>query len=302
MAHQINTQASSSKLDIFTLSMMRDVIKDHAITVGTPEHTGGYCCQLVGEYQEKVAAHETVITARKAEQKTNPEGAFRPITVPQTQYIQKLRRRCPEHLISPEFRGLLNKVLKHEEIPADQASLLIEAMKAVVTEPGERKDDIERYVTASQVGYLKVLLAGRTHTENVDVTKLELLPFKVGSEMIDRLVKAPYKGDSDKAKADKYIPEEGAYQVDGEIYQVVTGQESGSRYAKRFDSETEKFVYVGQEPFKLLTKETWMTAEQAKDFAKKYVTCCKCGIKLVKASSKERGYGPICASKMGWPL
>lgn len=43
-----------------------------------------------------------------------------------------------------------------------------------------------------------------------------------------------------------------------------------------------------------------MTPEKAKEFGDLYGVCFKCGATLTDPESIERGYGPICAAKMGW--
>jgi hypothetical protein len=99
-----------------------------------------------------------------------------------------------------------------------------------------------------------------------------------------------------------YIPEEGPYWIDEEnIYLVVTGRDTGRRYAKKFNPSTCKFYYVGQAPFRLLTADRRMDAMQAKVFGDLYCTCCNCGKLLTKPKSKDHGYGPVCAERNNWP-
>jgi hypothetical protein len=98
-----------------------------------------------------------------------------------------------------------------------------------------------------------------------------------------------------------YIPEEGPYQIGDDIYLVVTGRETGRRYAKQFNPDSGKFFYLGQRNFDDLTEDRRMTAEQAAAFALLYGKCCNCDKRLTKKVSLEHGYGPVCAEKNGWP-
>jgi hypothetical protein len=173
-------------------------------------------------------------------------------------------------------------------------------MKAVVDGPSVPKQrDNVRLATPAMIGFLRKLLSQREHNEKVDITALELLPFKAASEMIDRLKVAPFKGkDGKKAQ----LPTEGVYFVDGVYFKVQKAKANGSGnvYAKRFDSQTSEFVYVGREPFALLTEDKKVTEEQAAQFGALYGKCCNCGRTLTDEYSIEHGYGRICAEKMGF--
>jgi hypothetical protein len=284
-----------TKLDPFTLRMMEDVLKDHATAT---DHDGGFCCQVAGQYKIRVEAHYSIVADEKAAQGTS--AVENPISVPQRDYITGLAKKCPQHLLSPEMREQVAKVLKHEEISYEAASAIIDCMKAVVDGPSVPKQrDNVRLATPAMIGFLRKLLSQREHNEKVDITALELLPFKAASEMIDRLKVAPFKGkDGKKAQ----LPTEGVYFVDGVYFKVQKAKANGSGnvYAKRFDSQTSEFVYVGREPFALLTEDKKVTEEQAAQFGALYGKCCNCGRTLTDEYSIEHGYGRICAEKMGF--
>jgi hypothetical protein len=48
---------------------------------------------------------------------------------------------------------------------------------------------------------------------------------------------------------------------------------------------------------RLLSEQTKMTLEEAKEFGALYGTCCVCGRTLTKEESIEAGIGPVCAQK-----
>jgi len=285
-----------TKLDPFTLRMMEDVLKDHPTVT---DHGNGYCCQVAEQYRMRVEAHYSIVADERASRGTETP-VENPCSVPQRQYIQGLYKRCPAHLLSPEMREQAEKVLKHEEISYEAASALIDAMKAVVEGPSvpQQRSNV-RMITPAMVGFLRKLLAQREHNEQVDITALELLPFKAASEMIDRLKVAPFKG-KDGRKAQ--LPTEGVYFVDGVYFKVQKAKANGSGnlYAKRFDSETKEFIYVGREPFSLLTEDKKVTEEQAAQFGALYGKCCNCGRVLTDEYSISHGYGRICAERMGF--
>jgi len=60
------------------------------------------------------------------------------------------------------------------------------------------------------------------------------------------------------------------------------------------------WVYDGQKHFRLLTADTKISPEQARAFGELYGKCIKCDSPLTDEESISRGYGPICARKMGF--
>lgn len=96
------------------------------------------------------------------------------------------------------------------------------------------------------------------------------------------------------------------YVFKGEYYKVVHNQLGTSQYAQRLVENPEG----SKRPFswaydpgtiKLLRPEMRLTAEQAGDFGALYGACCMCGAELSRTESKDRGYGPVCADKNGFP-
>lgn len=291
---------SAQKLDPFSLKMMAEVVREHDEALKTPNHEGGFCCQVAEQYKVRMAAHQELVAAEKAVRQEDPEAFARPLSDPQARYIVSLYKKCPAHLLAPGQRVQAEKVVKHEEISFEDAKSLIEAMKSVVDGPERPKDSAAvRYATAAQVGFLKKLLSSREHDEKVDVTALEMLPLSVASDMISRLKAAPYKGQEKSQK--RYIPEEGLYEVDGVVYKVQKAKATGSdnTYAKVMDKETGEFSYVGQKPFDILTEDKKMSREEAGKYGRLYGHCIRCGRTLTDDFSITNGLGKVCYAKMG---
>lgn len=283
-----------TKLDPFTLRMMEDVLKDHA----TVTDHDSFCCEVASQYRTRVEGHYSIVADEQADRGTQ-EPVEDPISVPQRNYITGLARKCPQHLLSPLMREQVEKVLKHEDISYKAASAVIDCMKAVVDGPSVPKQrDNARLITPAQVGFLRKLLATRQHGEQVDIEKLEELPFKTASDMITRLKDAPYKAEP---KSARYIPEDGFYCVDDTYYKVVTSEKTGRPSARMWDPAIEQWEYVGQRPFKFLTKAHELTAEQAAQFGKLFHRCVFCTTQLLRKESEKVGYGPDCAAKYNLP-
>jgi hypothetical protein len=292
-----NTPQQAEQLDPFTYKILTDVIEKHATAT---DHGSGHCCQLAAQYKVRVEAHQAVVIEKVTSRKSGQGDVAEALSKPMATYIISLYKKCPKHLLSPLMREQADKVSKHEEISRDAASALIDAMKSVVYGPKSDKDEeIVRYVTAPMVGFLRKLLADRDHNETIDLTALELLPFQVGRDMIDRLKQLDYKANV-KATQDWVDPEEGLYVVDGVVYKVqrAVAQGSGAKYAKVMDKETGTFSYVGKKPFALLTADNKMTLEQAGAYGKLYGRCIRCQRDLTDEFSIANGLGKICYEKM----
>lgn len=99
---------------------------------------------------------------------------------------------------------------------------------------------------------------------------------------------------------------EGLYVKDGTIYKVVAAKlATGRRYAKALmspDSANEKRQWVFASGVVMnLKPEHKMTAEQAAQYGKLYGCCVNCASPLTHEESIDRGYGPDCADRFGWP-
>lgn len=291
----------TGKLDPFTLAMMRDVLRDHA-AVGKKEHGSGFCCQVAASYERKVAEHERIVADRKQGRAEGKE-VFTPASPRQANYVCSLARRIPLHLLSPEHRLIVEQAQAQNEIEKSKASETIDAMKSLLDlSVAPRGTSSTRMITPAQLGFLKKLLAEREHDLTLDLANLADLPFETASKHITDLKAAPYKDKQRKAETPaRYIPAEGVYVVDGTYFKVIVSERTGNTTAREWDDETEKWVYVGQSPFRKLTEDKKATAEQAAKFGELYHRCVFCTKQLTKEESEAAGYGPICAEKYGLP-
>ncbi len=294
----------SGRLDPFTLGMMRDVLKDHGL-LKKNEHGSGYCCQVAASYQRKVDEHEAVVAGRKEAVKAG-EPVFSPASARQANYVRSLARRIPLHLLSPEHRLIVEKAQAQNEIEGTQAGQVIDAMKSLLDlSVAPKGTSGTRQITPAQLGYLKKLLASREHDLTLDLANLADLPFETASKHLTALKKLPYKDADKAAKAEKtparYIPAEGVYVVDGTYYKVIISERTGNTTARKWDDEIEKWEYVGQQPFRILTEDKKCTPEQAAKFGELYKRCVFCTRQLTREESEDAGYGPDCAAKYNLP-
>lgn len=294
----------SGKLDPFTLGMMRDVLKDH-LTVKKNEHGSGYCCQVAASYERKVAEHEKTVAGRKEAAKAGAP-VFSPASVRQGNYVRSLARRIPLHLLSPEHRLIVERAQAQNEVEKTEASQVIDAMKSLLDlSVAPKGTSSTRQITPAQLGFLKKLLASRKHDLTLDLANLADLPFEVASQHITDLKALPYKDAEKDAKAKetpaRYIPAEGVYVVEDTFYKVIVSERTGNTTARKWDDEMEKWEYVGQAPFRILTEDKKATALQASAFGELYHRCVFCTKQLTREESETAGYGPVCAEKNGLP-
>ena len=74
---------------------------------------------------------------------------------------------------------------------------------------------------------------------------------------------------------------------------------SGRLYTKVWSPSAQKFVRASGW-LKKTSEGTLMTKEEAAKFGALYNHCANCGKILSDEESVARGYGPVCASNMGW--
>jgi hypothetical protein len=157
----------------------------------------------------------------------------------------------------------------------------------------------ERDLTVEHENLLKV---GRKRWTQNRLTK------ELASEIITELMRCPVKEQPAPAPE---VSLEGMHRVGEEIYKVQRAVHgSGHLYAKRL-TKTEfkfdmqhgktsddgwKFEYAPG-AMRLLSTDTKMTLEQAKEWGALYGTCCVCGRTLTNEESIEAGIGPVCAGK-----
>lgn len=292
----------------FTRQMMIRTIADHdLVTVHN-----GYCCTLADEYATRLGAETTPSPAPQAAP-TVPE-TLKPAKTPaqrkarkaeddkqatdrQLDFILSLGRRVSINLISPTHRTRLQHVRDGFGLKASEASDLIEAMQA-------QTDQRSREASDRQIRYIHTLVKTREWNGTID---FENLTSAVASGLINDLKAAPRKQGADKEAdivhtSESSYPDEGFYFAEGTYYKVQDAKaQGGRRYAKRWNHDSEQWIYDGQKHFRLLTSQTKLTAEQASRFGHLYGRCIVKGCELTNEHSIELGYGPICAEKNGWP-
>lgn len=186
--------------------------------------------------------------------------------------------------------------------PATAPAAKVPAPRAVPGPPRPITPPMARYIRGLRRKIAMDLLSPKHRGWVETVYNGDEILMEDGRELLDAMISlADRTSEARRFPEPSYIPEEGPYQVGDDVYLVVTGKETGRRYAKKFDPETCKFYYAGQQPFDLLTADCRMTADEAKVFADLYRVCCNCGRRLTKAHSKDLGYGPTCAENQGWP-
>jgi hypothetical protein len=304
----------AQQLMSFTRQMMERVITDHT----TRTDHDGHCCTLADEYAARLgkettsspapaqpevpATFEPVQTPKPPAQR-KPRPAKQPeqekqATDRQLDFILSLGRRVSINLISPSHRTMLQHVREGFRLNAAQASDLIEAMQA-------QTDQRPREASDRQIRYIHTLVKTREWNGTID---FENLTSAIASGLINDLKAAPRKAGADKeadivhSSVSAEYPEEGFYFAEGTYYKVQDAKaQGGRRYAKRWNHDSEQWIYDGQRHFKLLTPETKLTAEQASRFGHLYGRCIARGCELTNEHSIELGYGPICAKNNGWP-
>lgn len=298
----------AQQLQTFTRKMMEGVIQAHSAST---THDGN-CCELAIEYASRLSVETaTVPTQPKAKTRKarkDDEDLFAPSgmtsskpvkqgTERQYSYIMSLGRRVSINLISPAHRAQLRLVQDGEGLTFQQASELIEAMLA-------QTDQRPHPASNKQIQYLHSLVKTREWNGTID---FENLTSAVASGLISDLKAAPRKASAEEEDTPSQAvamgyPDEGFYFAEDVYYKVQDPKvRGGRRYAKRWNHDSEQWVYDGQRHFRLLTAETKLSAEQASRFGKLYGRCVACSQDLTKERSIELGYGETCAGNHGWP-
>lgn len=119
-------------------------------------------------------------------------------------------------------------------------------------------------------------------------------------------------GVTPKISKPKELVDEGTYELDGKIFEVMWNKDHTNRYAKQLVEKPENKSGWGYEyapgVITRLDESMLVSAERAKQFAEEstgkvhnIMACCYCATPIEKPESKRRGYGPICADKRGLP-
>lgn len=158
-----------------------------------------------------------------------------------------------------------------------------------------------RPITDTQADLIQRLMDERELETNVREATEKLLAAgtlttRQASGVIDTLQAHPQKAREDAPA------EEGFYFHDGQVYRVQRSRSSDRLYAKRLqvdeDTGEGQFVYAPG-AMRHLTADDRLTRVQAAEFGYHHGICAMCGAHLTDPDSVERGYGPICARKLG---
>lgn len=170
--------------------------------------------------------------------------------------------------------------------------------------------------TEKQVEFIKSLKAQRdlTAEDNLgerlvtlarELWAAEAFTKEAASATIEGLKGLPYVQRRSETPSEAV---EGMHRVDGVVYKVQRSPESGRLYAKKLVFEHHhdigdsglkgiwKFEYA-KGAMRLLSAQTQMTLEEAKEWGVLYGTCCVCGRTLTNEESIAAGIGPICSGK-----
>jgi hypothetical protein len=156
-----------------------------------------------------------------------------------------------------------------------------------------------RPASRAQFDLIKGLLARKALDEALDgdvefarrKATYGALTSREASDLIDRLIAAPARG----------VPEGMHVTPEGTVYKVQRAVHgSGRLYAKALVPDGVgrdwKFMYVAG-GLALLSADTYMTLDQAREFGALYGTCAACGRTLTDEKSIAAGVGPVCAEK-----
>jgi hypothetical protein len=165
------------------------------------------------------------------------------------------------------------------------------------------KEKIVNVATEKQMYWIKrmsseVIVPEGLIRETVNMVLIGRAPERShASAALDYMFKAPKV-----VKATTEMPvDPGMYCVDGIIYRVVKGRQSGNIYAKRLDGSKEigfTLVYVGKPSNHGITASHRMTVEAAKHWGVQMGTCCICAATLTDPKSIAAGIGPVCAKRV----
>lgn len=221
-----------------------------------------------------------------------------------TNVVEQHRNR-PTHdhhccALANEYAARLSMETPKTSIPTPAPSRPVSASSAQARKPFTQP--MAKYINSLRKRVALELLSPRHRDLVLRVGKGEEILYSDASDLIETLKSHADQTVNTRYVEPSYIPEEGPYKVDEEtFYLVVTSKDTGRRYAKKFNPNTRKFLYVGQAPFRLLTLDRRMSAIDAKVFGDLFSVCCNCGHRLTKKVSIDHGYGPICAERNGWP-
>jgi hypothetical protein len=158
--------------------------------------------------------------------------------------------------------------------------------------------------TDKQVSFIRTLAEQRqlSPLHEAELTKLgTTLTKAMASVLIGSLKAQPFKLNANGAQPKAETVEPGYYVKDENYFEVVLSK-AGRAYAKQLNqrpSGSWGWDYA-KGAVALLSSDDKLTAEQAAEFGWMHGTCMRCCADLTVPESVERGYGPVCAAKMGF--
>lgn len=292
----MNTRLAAAQLSPFQLGMYREVVADHATTT---EHSA-HCCGIAKTYAEVLKAQDGQAATASSTPAKAPEAASlqdigRAATPAQIRYVQGLLANRAITRVEMASWGMMLE----NGMTSFQASDIISRLK-------ERPiaDRSARMATPKQVQYVLDLLRLKQWDQPVDP---DTLTFVEVGDLIDKLKAAPKKRDETSSEAaPAKVPTkavgEGVYFLHGAYVKVQVshyGENPGRLYTKVYNPAAGEW---NRKPGLLgkLLPEHQLTEAQASRFGHLYGRCVKCSLVLTDEVSIERGYGPICADRMGF--
>lgn len=282
----------------FEIGIFKDVVREHEQATSHSD----FCCKVAETYRvtlEAIAARKEVAIAdnqvvRAPETKrTYGNGYGNPLaeklaSEAQVKYVRSL---MTQRVITDTERKTWSLMLEGP-MTSSQASMIINRLKDRALTAETEKAKATRMATDNQKKYVRSLLDTKVWEGQIDV---DALTFDTVGELINALKAAPRK-----PRTETFKVEDGIYFYEGRYVKVqVACYGSGRRYTKVFDTETESWEREGNLLGKLKAEHK-LTEAQASQFGALYGQCVRCSLPLTNEFSIEHGYGPVCASKMGF--
>lgn len=213
----------------------------------------------------------------------------------QIAYINSLAQRSPEtySLISGQL-GVDTTDLN--ALTGKQASDLLDALIPAARPASDKQIAFARELEAKVPQFCAEL------TRDMGVTDLEAMSAKQASFLLDALVPAARRADTERrviqeAEAAASGLTEGVYMRNGTPIKVYPPREKahGVLLAKQLTSDG-TWAYLGAAS-RFVTVDMRITAEEAKQYGADFGICCCCGRELTDEKSIMLGVGPVCWKK-----
>lgn len=214
--------------------------------------------------------------------------------------VNWIKRLLAERNLAPEQYGITMERLDPESpkrISKDKASDMVDKLLAIKVRKMMSDGQRDLLATLTVEGHENVTMERALAVWTGMQGKVE---FETASKMIDRAKAANRKR---PAKAAPGKPEDGYYEMNGDIIKVQWNRAGTHMYAKRLRKDD---VHAGFQVESGLVNRmqgaTPLTPETAAVYGPLYGRCLnpKCSRLLTDEESIARGFGPECWGKMGW--